>query len=59
MGKSSAAARKKSRKRHRRFLWFEWPRWGRGAKLPISKMQLKKSQLSHPALTGMGKKLLV
>jgi hypothetical protein len=36
VGKASAAARKKSRKRHRRLLQFEEARWGRGAKLPIS-----------------------
>jgi hypothetical protein len=36
VGKASAAARKKSRKRHRRLLWFEGARWSRGAKLPIS-----------------------
>jgi len=29
-------------------LWFEWPRWGRGAKLPTSKMQLKKASSRIP-----------
>jgi hypothetical protein len=58
VAKSSAAARKNPRKRHHRFLWFEWPRWGRGAKLPISKMQLKKPALASRSNRDE-KKLLV